>query len=330
VRIVCPDGEPQYRRLLDPEQLERLEAEDNELEWFDAVPDSVEGWIERLREAEGVLLLWRLPPGVLAACPTVRVVSYVGTGVEMYVELGEAEAGGVTVCNVPRYGANAVAEHALALILAVARRVPDGDRAVRAGTWQQTDGIELRGRRLGVVGAGPIGARMIELGKALGMTVVCWTRQRSAEREHELGAPLVELDELFASADFVSLHLAHRPETEEIVDRRLLALLQPHAILVNTARGALVDEQGLAELLEAGAIRGAGLDVLGAEPPPADHPLLSCPRVVLTPHVGFNTAESSGELLRVSLGNLLAFARGEPQNVVAATTASRSDPRRGR
>jgi phosphoglycerate dehydrogenase-like enzyme len=316
VRIVCPDGEPQYRRLLDREQLARLAAEGNELEWHDAAPGSDEGWIERLQDAEGVLLLWRLPPGLLAACPRVRVVSFVGTGVEMYVELDEARAGGVAVCNVPRYGDNAVAEHALALALAVARRVTEGDGLVRAGAWEQLDGLELRGRQLGVVGAGPVGTRMIRLGKALGMTVVCWTRRRSPERERELGAPLVDLDELFASSDIVSLHLAHRPETEGIVDRRLLELMRPDAILVNTARGALVDDAALAELLAAGSIRGAGLDVLGAEPPPSGHPLLSSPRVVLTPHVAFNTAEASGDLLRIALENLLAFARGEPQNLV--------------
>lgn len=315
MRFVCADGEPQYRGLLDGDQLARLEAEQHELTWFDGAPDSTDAWTERLRDADGVLLLWRLPPGVLSASPSVQVLSFVGTGVETYVDLEEARAAGVTVCNVPRYGANAVAEHALALILAVARRVADGDRAVRGGSWEQTEGLELHGRRLGVVGAGPIGARMIQVGKALGMTVVCWTRERSRTREHELGAPLVELDELFASADVISLHLAHRPETEGIVDCRLLGLLQPHAILVNTARGALVDERALAELLQAGAIRGAGLDVLGTEPPPPDHPLLSCPRVVLTPHVGFHTAEASRELLRASLENLLAFARGEPQNV---------------
>jgi D-3-phosphoglycerate dehydrogenase len=315
VRIVCADGEPQYSRLLDDGQLSRLEADGHELDWFDGAPDSVEGWIERLRGAEALLLLWGLPRGALSASPSVRVISFVGTGVETYVDLDEARAGGVTVCNVPRYGANAVAEHALALVLAVARRVLDGDRAVRAGSWEQTEGLELRGRRLGVVGAGPIGARMIELGRALGMTVACWTPRRSPERERELGAPLVELEELFASADVVSLPLDHRPETEGIVDRRLLGLLQPHAILVNTARGALVDEAALAELLEAGAIGGAGLDVLGAEPPPADHPLLSSPRTVLTPHVGFHTADATAELLRDSLENLLAYARGEPQNV---------------
>ena len=315
MKLVCPDGEPEYYSLLEPEQLARLEANGNELEWFDSAPESVEGWVDRLRGAQGVLLLWRLPPGVLLACPSVRVVSFVGTGVESYVEMDEARASDVTVCNVPRYGANAVAEHALALALAVARRVADGDRAVRAGSWGQTEGVELYGRRLGVVGAGPIGARMIELGRGLGMTVVCWTRRRTPDRERELGAPIVELDHLFATADVVSLHLAHTPETEGIVNRQLLSMLRPHAIVVNTARGALVDETALVELLEAGSIGGAGLDVLGSEPPPADHPLLSAPRVVLTPHVGFRTAEASGELIRVSLENLIAYARGEPQNV---------------
>jgi phosphoglycerate dehydrogenase-like enzyme len=316
VRFVCADGEPQYHRRLGHDQLDRLEAEGHELAWFDGAPDSVERWIERLQGADGLLLLWRLPAGVLSAGSGTRVVSFVGTGVETYVDMDEARAAGVTVCNVPPgASSNAVAEHALALMLAVARRVLDCDRAVRAGEWEQTESLELRGRRLGVVGAGPVAVRLIELADAIGMTVVCWTRRRSPEREQELGVPLIELDELFASSDVVSLHLAARAETEGIVDRRLLSLLQQHAILVNTARGSLVDEAALAELLERGRIRGAGLDVLGTEPPPHDHPLLSAPRTVLTPHVGFNSDEAADELMRVALENLLAFARGRPQNV---------------
>ena len=310
MRFVCADGEPQYERMLDQEQLATLEREAHELVWLDGPPDTAEGWIERLRGADGLFLLWLLPRGVLRASQSIRVVSFAGTGVETYVDLDEAREGGVTVCNVPHYGANAVAEHALALILAVARRVPQGDREVRSGAWEQTEGVELSGRQLGVVGAGPVGRRMIELGRAVGMSVVYWTR-----RPRAVEARLVELDELFATSDVVSLHLAHAPETEGIVDRRMLGLLQPHAILVNTARGALVDEHALAELLEAGAIRGAGLDVLGTEPPPEDHPLLNCERTVLTPHVGFHTAESARELVRVTLENLIAYSRGEPQNV---------------
>lgn len=319
MRLVCADGEPQYHRRLGRDQLDRLEAEGHELVWFDGAPDSVDGWVERLQGAEGLLLLWRLPPGVLSASAGIRVVSFVGTGVETYVDMEEARAAGVTVCNVPRSGANAnaVAEHALALMLAVARGLLDCDRAVRAGGWEQTEPFDLRGRRLGVVGAGPVAVRLIELAHAIGMTVVCWTRRRSPERERELGVPLVELEELFASSDVVSLHLAARAETEGIVDRRLLSLLQPHTILVNTARGSLVDEASLAELLDRGAIRGVGLDVLGTEPPPRDHPLLTAPRTVLTPHVGFNSDAAANELMRVALENLLAFARGRPQNVRA-------------
>jgi D-3-phosphoglycerate dehydrogenase len=229
--------------------------------------------------------------------------------------MDEARACGVAVCNVPIYGANAVAEHALALALAVARGVAAGDAAVRQGEWAQARGLELGGRRLGVVGAGPTGARMIELGRALGMDVVCWTRTRSAERERELGAPLVELDELFRTSDVVSIHVAYRPETERLVDARLLELMRPEAILVNTSRGAVVDERALASALEEGRIFGAALDVFSREPPPPDHPLLACPRAVLTPHLGFFTVESSATLVRTALGNLLAFARGEPQNV---------------
>ena len=315
MRFVCPDGEPQYWPLLDDGLLARLEEEGHELVWFDSAPETTEEWIARVRDADGLLLMWRLPASVIAASPRLRVVSFVGTGVETYVEVEEARAGGVTLCNVPQYGANAVAEHALALLFAVARRVTERDRAVRAGTWNQDEGMELRGRRLGVVGAGPVGSRMIELGRALDMTVTCWTRRRTPERERELGVPLVELDDLFSHSDAVSLHLAVTPETEGLVDRRLLGLLPPRAILVNTARGALVDEDALRELLEAGAIAGAGLDVLGTEPPPAGYPLLSAPTVVITPHVAFRTADASRELLRISLENLLAFARGEPQNV---------------
>jgi phosphoglycerate dehydrogenase-like enzyme len=315
VRFVCPDGEPQYRELLGPERLAELAREGHELVWHDGAPNSDDGWRERLADADGALVLWRLPSGVLTACPRVRVVAFAGTGVESYVEMDEARSLGVAVCNVPSYGANAVAEHALALAFAVARGIPAGDRLVRDGGWAQTGGLELAGARLGVVGLGPIGTRLVWLARGLGMDVVAWTRRPSSARAAELGAPLVGLEELFSTSDVVSLHVKHLPETEGLVDARLLALLRPHAILVNTARGPLVDEQALAGALERGAIRGAGLDVLSEEPPPSDHPLLGAPRTVLTPHVGFHTPGASAELIDACVGNLLAFARGEPRNV---------------
>jgi phosphoglycerate dehydrogenase-like enzyme len=317
MRFVCPDGEPQFREVLDEGRLERLHAAGHELAWFEPPPRDYEEWDERLRGADGLLIMWSLPPGLLFTHRSVRVVSFAGTGVESYIDMQEARGCGVAVCNVPSYGANAIAEHAFALALAVARRVAEGDRLVRAGAWGpgQTSGLELRGRRLGVVGAGPIGARAVEIGRALGMEPIVWTRSPSSERAELLGVPFVSLEALFRTADVVTLHLAHVPETEGIIDRRLLSLLAAHSILINTARAQLVDMEALLELLQAGAIFGAGLDAFDAEPLPADHPLLALDRVVLTPHVGFNTPAATAELLRVALENLLAFANGEPRNM---------------
>ena len=310
MRIVCADGEPQYYELLDAE---RIAAAGHELVWHDAVAGDDELWVERLRGADALALLWRLPPGVLRRSPSIRVVSFAGTGVETYVEMEEARERGIVVCNVPRYGTNAVAEHTVALMLAVARRVPAGDRFVRQGGWGQQPGRELAGKRLGVVGAGPIAARVVELGSALGMSVAAWTRSPSPERERALGAPFVSLEHLFSSSDVVTIHVAGT--VRGLVGADLLALLPQDAILVNTARSAIVDEAALARLLDEGRLFGAGVDVFDPEPPPADHPLLRSERVVVTPHVGYHTPEASRELVRVWIENLLAFARGEPQNV---------------
>jgi phosphoglycerate dehydrogenase-like enzyme len=320
VRIVCADGDEAARSLLD---LEPARAAGHDVVWHDERPADEREWIERLRDADAVMLMWGLPRGVLTGSPRVRVVSFAGSGAASYVPLDEAERCGVTVCNVPVYGANAVAEHALALAFALARRVCEGDALVRAGGWEPgaLSGLELSGRRLGVVGIGPIGRRAVQLGRALGMRVAAWTRSPSPERERELGAPLVSLDELFAESDVVSLHVAHRAETEGLVDARLLARMRPHALLVNTARSQLVDTAALVAALEDGRIAGAAIDAFEEEPLPPGHPLLSAPRLLLTPHVAYNTAEASAELLRLTLENLLLFADGRPRNVYAGASA---------
>jgi phosphoglycerate dehydrogenase-like enzyme len=318
--VVCADGEPQYRVHMEAGPAEALRAAGHELRWHDdGAPADAEAWRERLTGAEAVLLLWSLPAGVLAACPTIRVVSFAGTGAASYVDVDEAAQRGVTVANVPAYGANAIAEHAFALAFAVGRRIVEGDRLVRSGAWGPgaLSGVELRGRRLGVVGAGPIGERAMEIGRALGMDVVAWTRTPSPERARALGVAWMPLEELFASADIVSLHLAHTSETEGIVSRALLERLRPDAILVNTARAQLVDTEALVELLDADRFAGAGIDVFEREPLESDHPLHRCARAVLTPHVGFNTPEASAELVREWVRNVLAFAAGQPRNVVA-------------
>jgi phosphoglycerate dehydrogenase-like enzyme len=314
MKFVCADGDEQSRALLD---LDPVREAGHELVWHNGRPRDVEDWIGRLDEAEGVMLMWGLPGGVLTAVPSVRVVSFAGSGAGSYVPMDEADRRGVVVCNVPSYGANAVAEHAFALAFALARKVCEGDQLVRSGRWRPgaLDGLELAGRRLGVVGAGPIGARAVAIGKALEMDVSVWTRSPSSARQQELGAPFVPLERLFAESDVVSLHVAHRPETERFVDDRLLRLMQPHALLVNTARSHLVDTEALVRALEEGRIGGAAIDAFEEEPLPTDHPLLRAPNLLLTPHVAYNTPEATSELLRLTVENLVAFAAGRPQNV---------------
>jgi len=314
MRFVCVDGEEQFESVLDREP---LRGTGHELIWHDGQPGDLEEWRRRLEGADGVMLMWGMPEGVLSASPSVKVVSFAGSGAGSYVPMAEARQAGVTVCNVPSYGANAIAEHALALAFALARQVLDGDRLVRAGEWGPgaLGGVELTGRRLGVVGLGPIGTRMVQLGKALSMDTVAWTQSASKEREWQLGAPLVSLDELFSTSDVVSLHVAHRPETEGMVDARLLGLMKPHALLVNTARAQLVDTGALVDALTEGRIAGAAIDAFEEEPLPDGHPFLTAPRLLLTPHVAFNTPEASAELVRLTLDNLLAYAAGTPRNV---------------
>lgn len=314
MRFVCPDGEEQYREAIE-RHAGRLTGEGNELRYFEGPPASAAEWDERLDGADGVLLLLDLPTEAMRRHPGLQVISFCGTGVRAFVDVDAAKSAGVTVCNVVDYGADAVAEHAFALAFAAARSVAAGDRMIRAGEWRQVEGLQLRGRTLGVVGAGSIGARALEVGRGLGMSCLYWTRNPSAERSRRLGATHVELPELFERSDVVSIHLAHTPETEGLIDAALLGRMRRTAVLVNTARGAIVDNRALAALLDSGGLQGAGIDVFQVEPP-VDDPLVSCERAVLTPHLGFCTPEANDEVLSIGVENLRAYAAGTPQNVV--------------
>lgn len=316
MHFVCVDGEPQFEEVVTRLADELLVGAGHTFTYHDTTPASEEEYAERLEGADGVLVLFTVPPEVLRAGRGLKVLSWCGTGVARFVDLDAASAGGVRVCNVPSYGANAVAEHALMLLLGVARRVPHADALVRNGEWEQFELLELTGRRLGVVGLGGIGERMVQLGKGVGMDVVAWTRRATPERAAALGVELVSLEELFDTSDAVSIHLAHTSETERIVDRSLLERLHDRAIVVNTARAEVVDTEALAELAAEGRIWGVGTDVFDAEPPEPDDRLLGCERAVLTPHTAFFTAPAAEEQYRIAIANLAAFAEGRPTNVV--------------
>jgi phosphoglycerate dehydrogenase-like enzyme len=168
------------------------------------------------------------------------------------------------------------------------------------------------------VGLGGIGGEVARLAQAFGMRVLCWTPHPSPERARQYGVQFVTLKELFQQADVVTLHIRHTPETERIITRELLELLKRGAIFVNTARGELVDNQALAELLRTKKLGAAGLDVFDTEPIEHNSPFLSMENVILTPHVAYNTREANGNILKISVDNVVAFFSGHPQNVVNA------------
>jgi D-3-phosphoglycerate dehydrogenase len=235
-----------------------------------------------------------LPTEQVAACKDLRHIVFLGTGAASYMDVSALAGLGVTVHTIKGYGDTAVAEHTVALMFACARDVARMDRTVRAGTWTPLEGMQLLGKTLGIVGLGGIGREVARIAAGLGMKVIAWNRTPRPDA----GVPMVGLDELLGTADVVSLNLTLSDETRGLVDGRRLGLMKPGAILVNTARGALVDEAALLEALSNGRLRHAGLDVFHAEPLKADHPLTRLDNVTLTSHAAFRTAEASETLLR--------------------------------
>jgi D-3-phosphoglycerate dehydrogenase len=302
--VVFPDADAEGLELLDY-ALTVIDASGIEIRHHLGVPQSDAEWIERVSPADGMLLGWKLPTVALESAERLKVISYLGTGASDHVDLAAAARQNVVVTNVTGYGDDAVAEHATALLFAALRDVPRLDAAMRAGAWPQAGAWQLRGSRLGVVGLGGIGRRMAQIGAGLGMDVVAWNRSAETGSTEAHGIRLLPLDELLSTSDAVSLHLPLNDHTRGLLDARRLALMKPESILVNTARGAVVDETALVEALDAGTIRAAALDVFDQEPIDPHNPLLRHDRTVVTPHVAFNTGEAARELFVRALRNVV-------------------------
>jgi phosphoglycerate dehydrogenase-like enzyme len=281
--------------------------------------------IRRLGDAEVALNIRahaRFTDRVLAACPRLRLISIWGTGTDN-VDLGACRARGVTVTNTPGVNAHAVAEHTVALMLAVTRRIPAMDREVRAGQWPRGLLVQLEGATVGLVGLGAIGRRVAALLQPFGVRLLAATYGPDGGRAAAAGARHVPLEALLREADLVSLHLRLSAETEGYLSRDRLALMKPTAFLVNTARGALVDRAALVDALRAGRLAGAALDVFHEEPVPADDPLLALPNVVLTPHnAGMTRQVIDAGLLR-AVENIALFLAGTPRDVVVPPPGAR-------
>ena len=233
---------------------------------------------------------------ILEAAPKLRVVGRAGVGVDN-IDLDAATRRGVLVMNTPGGNAVSVAEHTLALLMAVARRIPQHSAAIHAGRWEKSgaQGVELRGKTLGLVGIGRVGNEVARRARAMEMLVLAYDPYVSESAARDAGVELSGLTELLARSDFVSLHAALSPSTEKLINAEALAKFKPGAVLVNAARGELVDEVALADALHSGKLSGAGLDVF-AEEPPKNSPLLGLPNAVFTPHIAGSTREAQEEV----------------------------------
>ena len=279
----------------------------------DAAPRAV--LLEEAARCDGLIvtLVDRIDAELLAAAPRLRVVSTCSVGVD-HVDVAAASARGVRVGHTPGVLTDATADLAFALLLAAARRIPEADRTVRAGRWTKAWepdlllGRELAGATLGIVGLGAIGQAVARRAAGFGMRALGWTRSGRA-------APGVEsvatLDALLARADVVSVHVARTPETLGLIGSRELARMRRGALLVNTARGGIVDERAVCDALASGQLGAAALDVFAREPLPADSPLLAAPNLVLAPHIGSATRETRARMAELCVRNLVAALRGE-------------------
>jgi phosphoglycerate dehydrogenase-like enzyme len=231
------------------------------------------------------------------------------------IDMAAAAAAGVTVCGTGGSG-GATPELTWALILSLVRHVPDEDRRIREGGWQQTVGFGLEGRTLGVVGLGNIGWRVAVIGRAFGMEVLAWSQNLKASAAAGAGAVAVSKDDLFDSSDVITVHYKLSDRSVGLVGERELGLMKPTAFLVNTSRGPIVDSDALVEALRSGAIAGAGLDVYDEEPLPGGHPLRMAPRTVLTPHLGYVTDDGYRTFYGHAVEDIAAFAAGRSIRVL--------------
>lgn len=255
----------------------------------------------------------------IAAAPHLRYIGVLATGYNI-IDLAAAAQAGVIVSNVPAYSTDSVAQMAFALLLELTNHVALHDASVRDGEWGRCESFtyrlrslaELAGKTMGIIGFGAIGSRIAEIARAFGMNVLT-----NSERQLPPYAERVGLDELLRRSDVVSLNTALTPERYHLINAQTLSIMKPTALLINTARGGLVDADALADALRAGRIAGAGLDVLEEEPPRQGSPLIGCPNCVITPHIAWQSNEAIARLLRQSEDNLRAFAQGSPINVVS-------------
>jgi D-3-phosphoglycerate dehydrogenase / 2-oxoglutarate reductase len=313
--IVIPGDDPP--QLQGSPHLDRLRAH-GEVVLYPSRPDSIE---EKIRRAQGAACLInsrssvKWPREVLSQLPALKMIAVCGIGTDA-IDLATAKEQRIAVCNLPGRTAPIVAEHAFGLMFALAKRAWFQTNEIKHGRWNARDNIFLRGKTLGLVGAGAIAAQMARLANAIGMMVQAWTFHPSEDRAREMGVKFVPLDELLQTSDVVSLHVKLTEQSRGLLSASKITQMKPGALLINTARGAVVDTSALVAALHDGRLGGAGIDVFDIEPIPPDHPLLKCEQVVLTPHNADQTPEGMEMLNGGVVDNVITFLEGRAQNRV--------------
>lgn len=279
--------------------------------------------IDRLKDFEIVCIMRERTPmsrQILASLPKLELIAS-NSAKNAAIDMQAASDYGVAVSNT-EYLMYGTTEMTWGLILAAIRRIPQEVAAVKAGKWQSTVGQDINGRTLGILGLGNFGKAVAKVGQAFGMNVVAWSQNLDAAKAAELGVKAVTKDELFRQADILSIHMVLSDRSRGIVGRADLEKMKSTAWLINTSRGPLVDEDALIEILEAGKIGGAGLDVYSTEPLPANHPFRRLPNVLATPHLGYVTEDTYRLFYGQTVENIVAWLDGKPIRTVLPAAAS--------
>lgn len=304
---------------------------------------------ERFGEAEiiSTFIYSELDRTALERLPALKLIATRSAGHD-HIDIAYCAEHGITVSNVPSYGENTVAEHVFALLLAISHRLLEGVERARGGHFspEGLEGFDLAGKRLGVIGTGAIGRHVIRIAKGFGMEVLAHDKTDSPKLAEELGFRYAPLNELLAGCDVVTLHVPATPETHHLLSAEAFAAMKDGVVVINTARGALIDPRALIQALRSGRVAGAGLDVLPDEPLireeaelicstfgelhdlrdlVADHVLLRMPKVIVTPHSAFNTREAIGRILDTTIANIQAFVANHPQNTIVYASGRQAD-----
>lgn len=301
---------------LDEQHISRLRGV-GEVEVFSEPPSSEEELLWRIGGADVVIVGWsQLTKEIIDSAPNLKMISIWATSCH-YADLKAARGRGIVVTHVPAYSTEAVAEHAFALLLASVRKLLPADKHVREGKfdWRPFAGMELAEKTLGIIGTGAIGFRVGEIAKAFKMQLLGFDKVRNMKRAEEIGLRYVDLQTLLRESDVISLHVTLTPETERLLGRREIDMMKKGAVLINTSQGKVVDQQALVEALRSHKLSYAGLDVFADEPPGQHDPLLGLDNTVLSPHIGFHTAEAVKRCTDICIDNVVKFIEGHPQNV---------------